>query len=377
MGRVDLIRESGYPAVAEKITEESIYEILLENPEAVDDWLQHSDDKNWEGWNCFPVNSKFLFFFEHVEYRVEHTGPDIQRPSRLDFKDRTRACAVYIYHTVKDLYENSLADLNVRMRDIIEKLINIPADWHRLQVGLGDLLSESGYPVVAGKIIEESIFDVLRDHPRAVDDWYQYSDDMRWNGWCCTETDSDSEPVQYRVAYIDSEDGLRDRVFFRDRTKACATYVFRTAKDLYDSSREDPIKPWKIKSLERFGNKLIERYQKIAEQLEVAHDGLNCEVANASGGSFPLMVVLSVQRSNLGGRVSLRVHLMAYAAEWFLVTYIGCSGKDNIGELPDVDLPDRTDDVVFQTALDEWLTEYDSFLERHMEKISEAISNLN
>ena len=81
------------------------------------------------------------------------------------------------------------------MDKTIEKIVNIPRDFHRRKtISPITLLDESGYLKFHDGIREEAIIEVLKKHPHLIKDWLQWSDDKRYSptwfftrgddGWC-------------------------------------------------------------------------------------------------------------------------------------------------------------------------------------------------
>lgn len=83
----ELLRQTGYPKVADQITEQDVYKELLANQNFVNDWLEYSEDKRTDGGWYFKRagNGKFLVGC------VGDTGA-----IETEYCDKIKACAKFI-----------------------------------------------------------------------------------------------------------------------------------------------------------------------------------------------------------------------------------------------------------------------------------------
>lgn len=108
------------------------------------------------------------------------------------------------------------------LTDIINKLINIPVDFHRTgNKTWNTLLKESGYLENQDKVTVGKIEEALRLHSNLINDWIQFSDDNRSTpAWVFGKGDSG----KYRVAHYPEGKDFQEMVTF-DRFKACAYFI--------------------------------------------------------------------------------------------------------------------------------------------------------
>lgn len=90
-----LLRDSGYFATHEQVTESEIHRVLVRHPECVNEWLSYSEDRRTgAGW--FIQRSAKGF---HVGYYP--AGSSSHSP--VDYSDETVACAAFIKHEAEDI----------------------------------------------------------------------------------------------------------------------------------------------------------------------------------------------------------------------------------------------------------------------------------
>lgn len=95
-----LLREIGYFAVHEQVTEDAIHRALLEYPECVHDWMDWSEGKRTDaGW----------FFRREGEtgYEVGYFPVCSDRHQVIKYPDEAAACAAFIKREIEDIRTDS------------------------------------------------------------------------------------------------------------------------------------------------------------------------------------------------------------------------------------------------------------------------------
>lgn len=94
-----LLVQSGYFQIYKEITYGDIAQVLNEDPDAIKDWLQFSEDQRTEaGWYFSKSeNGEFSLGFH----------PDPSNDKSQTFTDAATACAVFIKHHIEDLRVNA------------------------------------------------------------------------------------------------------------------------------------------------------------------------------------------------------------------------------------------------------------------------------
>jgi hypothetical protein len=88
-----LLKESGYFEDYDKISEEDIYQELLNHPEAIDQWEGWSDDKRTtSGWYLRKKDNIYIVAF----------FPKNDSVKPIEFSDPAKACAVFIIKELED-----------------------------------------------------------------------------------------------------------------------------------------------------------------------------------------------------------------------------------------------------------------------------------
>ncbi len=108
------------------------------------------------------------------------------------------------------------------LTDIINKLINIPVDFHELgNKSWNTLLKESGYLENREKVTVDKIEEALRLRSNLINDWIQFSDDNRSTpAWVLGKGDSG----KYSVTHYPEGKEFQDLVTL-DGFKACAYFI--------------------------------------------------------------------------------------------------------------------------------------------------------
>jgi hypothetical protein len=118
----------------------------------------------------------------------------------------------------------------MKTSDDILGLILIPRKFHqRGNVSIYDLLKETDYIEMHDQFSEESIREILAQHPECVDEWQIYSQDKRTSsGWYFEQEDKSS----YIVGYFGGKEGENIQLRFADRIAACAAFIKRESEDI-------------------------------------------------------------------------------------------------------------------------------------------------
>ena len=91
----DLLKETGYFEIHDKISVESIRNRLAQSPEYVEDWILYSKDKrNSSGWYFKQEDSQ-----RYVVGFLNGKGNN----SHKEYADRLEACAIFIKHEIDNI----------------------------------------------------------------------------------------------------------------------------------------------------------------------------------------------------------------------------------------------------------------------------------
>ncbi len=125
------------------------------------------------------------------------------------------------------------------LTDIINKLINIPVDFHRTgNKSWNTLLKDSGYLENQEKVTADKIEEALRLHSNLISDWIQFSDDNRSTpAWGFGKGDSG----KYGVAHYHEGKEFQEMVTL-DGFKACAYFIMckiTSSAKYYELNRDD------------------------------------------------------------------------------------------------------------------------------------------
>lgn len=118
----------------------------------------------------------------------------------------------------------------MKISNTTTKLIWLPRRFNSLgNVSIYDLLKETGYFEIYDKISEDSIREVLMQHPECVDEWISYSEDKRSiSGWYLKQEDKDV----YVVGYFSGEEDKDIQNKYADRIDACSFFIKHEAEDI-------------------------------------------------------------------------------------------------------------------------------------------------
>ena len=83
----DLLQQTGYPDIADQVSEQDLYSELITHPDLVNDWFQYSQDKRCDdGWYFkYSDNNKYLVGCLDKSSNIE-----------TEYNDKFKACAAYI-----------------------------------------------------------------------------------------------------------------------------------------------------------------------------------------------------------------------------------------------------------------------------------------
>lgn len=104
---------------------------------------------------------------------------------------------------------------------MIKQILGLPSEYVRLgDVTMISLLREAGFYDTVDEITQAEILEVLRGFPNHFQEWQQYSEDQRCDGWFLLNR----EDGQYLVAYTSS--GIHsNQEIFKDSLEACSSYI--------------------------------------------------------------------------------------------------------------------------------------------------------
>ena len=91
----DLLKETGYFEIHDKISVESIHNRLAQSPEYVEDWILYSEDKRSSSvWHFKQEDSQ-----RYVVGFLDGKGNN----SHSKYHDRLEACAIFIKHEIDNI----------------------------------------------------------------------------------------------------------------------------------------------------------------------------------------------------------------------------------------------------------------------------------
>lgn len=91
-----LLKESGYFAVHDQVSESAIREAIVRHPECVEEWIRFSEDKR--------TNSGWFFHRDAAGcYAVGYFRVGVGVVQRIEYTEATEACAAFIKREVEDV----------------------------------------------------------------------------------------------------------------------------------------------------------------------------------------------------------------------------------------------------------------------------------
>ena len=94
----ELLKETKYFEYFDNIFEDSIANVLLNNPAYIEKWLEWSEDKrSSDGW-YFVINN-------NEKFEVGRINEDGKKGQYLEFSDKRNACAAFIKREIDELRE--------------------------------------------------------------------------------------------------------------------------------------------------------------------------------------------------------------------------------------------------------------------------------
>jgi hypothetical protein len=133
-----------------------------------------------------------------------------------------------IYHnehhleTLKNMPKVPLDEMQLKTarKDVIMKIVTIPGRFEKENKSVVTMLGETGYLAVYNEITTDAIAEVIKQQPKLIDDWMQWSDDQRSSeAWVFSKKD-DAYLVYYYGSTVDDE-----KKDFSTATDACAYYI--------------------------------------------------------------------------------------------------------------------------------------------------------
>ena len=117
----------------------------------------------------------------------------------------------------------------MNLDDIAAQIAALARKFRTLaNVSISSLLKTTGYLQVYDQISQAEIRAALVRCPECSEEWIQYSEDKRTNGWYITQDDDG----RYEVGYV-AEDGHRNRQrHYNDRIDACASFIKHEIEDI-------------------------------------------------------------------------------------------------------------------------------------------------
>ena len=106
--------------------------------------------------------------------------------------------------------------------DVVNKIIAIPNDYHKLNKSKYHLVIDSGYLEAYDQITEQVILEALEKQPERVDEWVQWSEDQRVSeGWFLRFDDN-----IWKVGAFSTKDGYNESLTSYPNLKsACAAFI--------------------------------------------------------------------------------------------------------------------------------------------------------
>jgi hypothetical protein len=113
---------------------------------------------------------------------------------------------------------------NIESLNCIKIIADFPAIYRAGNLTPIELMVQSGYSKLFSFVTIENLSDYLRQKPNLIEDWIQYSEDIRHTpAWAFGQNENDS----WTVTYL--EDGkLIEEYNFDDKFVACAKMVKMT-----------------------------------------------------------------------------------------------------------------------------------------------------
>ena len=111
-----------------------------------------------------------------------------------------------------------------KIEQIVEKVVKLPFDFHRMNKSIYTLLEESGYFENYNQVDESNILIAIKKQPDLVNDWLQYSDDQR-SSPCWYFKQSDDKKYFFVGHYTESK--KFEGINFTNKLEACAAFVKR------------------------------------------------------------------------------------------------------------------------------------------------------
>jgi hypothetical protein len=90
-----LLRDSGYFAMHDQVTEDALQQMLLRHPECVDEWMSFSEEKR--------ASAGWFFRRGPKGYDVGYFPVISSRHQPVDYADGVAACAAFIKREIEDI----------------------------------------------------------------------------------------------------------------------------------------------------------------------------------------------------------------------------------------------------------------------------------
>ncbi len=114
---------------------------------------------------------------------------------------------------------------------VIDKIINIPKDFHQLNKSVNRLVIESGYLEICNQVTEYIILQALEKQPERIDEWIMFSEDQRVLEGEFLKTEGNG----FFVSSFSAKEGYKETLIeYPDVKTACAAFI----KCQIENSRE-------------------------------------------------------------------------------------------------------------------------------------------
>ena len=108
------------------------------------------------------------------------------------------------------------------MDNVVNDIIAIPDNYHKLNKSKYHLVIDSGYLNNYNQITEKVILDALEKQPERVNEWVQWSEDQRVSEGWFLRMDGDI----WNVGAFSTDDGYKETLTpYSDLRQACAAFI--------------------------------------------------------------------------------------------------------------------------------------------------------
>lgn len=107
------------------------------------------------------------------------------------------------------------------IRNIVNKIVNIPLEYKRGNKSFAALLKASGYLELQDEVNEADIVSALAEYQNCINEWVIFSDNKRTDSGWFIQKGSNAQCV---VGYFPTEIGIPENIFTNEKL-ACAFFI--------------------------------------------------------------------------------------------------------------------------------------------------------